>query len=335
MKTATRPLFTCVTENTPEWFHKVHNLVLSLREFGGSLREAPIVVHFVEAVESDYERTLRDLGADVKVVAPYGSRYRFSNKMRMFDLFQSEYDFDVLFTLDCDVIVSGDVAPLLPAESVGVVPAGRDLFTAKQWLWVYKEFDLSPPAPNCIMRVSGQRTYPYYNTGVMTIPRSVGPDLVATWSDFLARFQPVHERFGRVHHENQIAFALAVRANGVQVNELPVSLNFSTVVSVDRRFRHELRGPFVIHYHQAIDGEGFIKSSTNSKVNRATDEFNRRRAEVLGMSYARLPRPPMRARLQKAVATQGWYNAETVKRVRRSSLGSAIKRISTSGTRRA
>lgn len=335
MQTAARPLFTCVTENTPEWFHKVHNLVLSLREFGGSLRDAPMVVHFVESVEPGYARTLRDLGVEVRVVAPYGSRYRFSNKMRMFDLFESESDFDVLVTLDCDVIVTGDLGPLVPSQSIGVVPAGRDLFTPEQWLWVYEEFDLSAPAPDCTMRVSGQETYPYYNTGVMTIPRAIGPELVKTWSDFLARFQPVHERFGRVHHENQIAFALAVRAGKLSVHELPVSLNFSTVVSVDRRFRGELRPPFVVHYHQAIDSSGFIKSSTNRRVNKATHEFNRRRAELLSLEYSRLPRPPLRARLQKAAATQTWYDTKTVKRVRRSPLGTAIKRIGASGTRRA
>ena len=335
METTTRPLFTCVTENTPEWFDKVHNLVLSLREFGGSLREAPMVVHFVGGVEYVFERTLRDLGAEVRVVAPYGSRYRFSNKMRMFDLFQSENDFDTLFTLDCDVIVSGDLAPYVSSQSVGVVPASRDLFVPEQWRWAYEEFGLSAPVPDCIMRATGQKTFPYYNTGVMIIPRSVGPDLVKAWSDVLAGFQPIHERFGRVHHENQIAFALAVRATELSVHELPVSLNFSTGVSVDRRFRRELRPPFVIHYHQAIDGMGFVKSSPNRRVNRATHEFNQRRAELLGLEYSRLPRPPLRARLQKAAATRNWYDAKAVRRVRKSPLGSAVKKISASATRRA
>jgi hypothetical protein len=275
-----------------------------------------------------------DLGADVEVVEPYGSRYRFSNKMRMFDLFDGTREFDVLAAVDCDVLLMGDLSPLVPAEEIGIVPAGRDLMSLDDWEVVFEMFGLTPPKADCIMRISGQQTYPYYNTGVMTIPRRMGAELVRTWTDMLGNFDPVHERFERVHHENQIAFALAVRAGNYTVHELPASLNFSTAASLDRRFRHELEPPFVVHYHHAIDNNGFIEGSPNKKIDRAIDMFNRYRAQSLGLPYAGLVAAPLMTRMQKSARTRGWYKTKTMRRLRRSPLGRAIRRMSAAGVKR-
>ncbi|MGH2751090.1 MAG: hypothetical protein ACRDK3_09505 [Actinomycetota bacterium] len=334
MQKAVNPLFACVTENRPEWFEKARNLVLSLREFGGTWKAAPVVVNFVESVKPEFEKALVYLGADVQVVPPYGSRYRFSNKMRMFDLFNEPRDFDVLIALDCDVLVMGDLSPLVPADEIGIVPAGRDLMSLDEWDSVYELFDLTPPEPNCVMRITGQLTYPYYNTGVITIPRAMAAQLVATWTDVLGNFAPVYERFGRVHHENQIAFALAIRESNLSLRELPASLNFSTGAPLDHRFSSELRPPFIVHYHHAVDERGFIEASPSSRVNRAIDDFNRHRARELGMRYAGLAGPSLMTRVQKLAQTRTWYKTKTIRRLRRSVLGKAAKRVTEAGVKR-
>src|SRR5918992_4130909 len=96
-----RPLFSCVTENGKSWFVKVQNLVLSIREFGGSLASAPIVVNFVEGVDHAYERWLATFDADVRVVEPVDPVVRYANKLRMLELGEKD-DFDILVALDCD-----------------------------------------------------------------------------------------------------------------------------------------------------------------------------------------------------------------------------------------
>jgi len=330
-----RPLISCVTENERDWFVKTQNLVLSLREFGGRLSSAPVVAHFVDGVRPEFERALTRLDVEVRVVEPYGSRFRFSNKMRMFDLFAERTDFDVLVALDCDVLVMGDLTPFLTTEAVGIVPAGRDPFELAQWPEIYELFGAEVPEPNCIMRVSGEQTYPYYNTGVMTIPRAYGSRLCDRWVKVLESFGPVHERFPRVHHENQVAFAVAVAQEAIPITELPVSLNLSTVVDVDRRFRDELKLPFVIHYHQSIDEEGFVLASATQSANGCIDDFNRFRAELLGIHYSSLTRPPVLQRLQKTAATRSWYGGRTMRRFRKSALGAALKRVTASGERKA
>jgi hypothetical protein len=325
MATAEKPLFACVTEDTDEWFTKAYNLVLSLRRMGGSLADAPVIVHFVESVRPEFRSQLEDLGAEVRVVQPYGSRYRFSNKMRMFDLFDEE-QFDVLVAIDCDVIVTGDIACYLERDAIGIVPAGRDHLAPAQWRDIYELFELKAPEQNCVMRVTGQRTYPYFNTGVMSIPRAIGPRMLKAWTEFLKNMERVHERWPNVLHENQIAFALTVAAENLPLRELPVSLNLSTVVPPANEFKRELRAPFVVHYHKAIDARGFVLASRSRRADRQIDSFNKLRAHELGLEYAGLERLPLMKRLQRTAATRSWYNARALKRVRKSALGNAIRK---------
>ena len=326
MAIAERPLFACVTEDTDEWFTKAYNLVLSIRRMGGTLADAPVIVHFVGSVQSEFRTKLEQLGAEVRVVEPYGSRYRFSNKMRMFDLLEEDH-YDVLVAIDCDVIVTGDISSYLERDSIGIVPAGRDHLTSDQWLDIYGLFELDAPEPSCVMRVTGQRTYPYFNTGVMSIPRQLGPRMLETWTDFLGNMERVHERWPNVLHENQIAFALAVAAENLPVRELPVGLNLSTVVPPAREFTRELKAPFVIHYHKAIDESGFVLASRSRRADRAIHSFNKIRAGELGLGYRRLERLPLLRRIQRTAATRSWYNGRALKRLRRSAVGSAVKKV--------
>jgi hypothetical protein len=332
MTRAEHPAIACVAENNEEWFTKAYNLVLSVRKMGGSMADTPVIVHFVEDVLPEYRTQIEGLGAQVRVVEPYGSRYRFSNKMRMFDLFADE-SFDALVAIDCDVILTGDISDHFRTDAISIVPAGQDHLSADQWLELYGMFEIEPPAKSCVMRVTGQRTFPYYNTGVMSIPRELGPRMLEAWTRYLARMDRVHEVWPNVVHENQIAFALAIADEALPIRELPVSLNLSAGVPPAREFNHEVDQPYVVHYHKAIDDRGFILASSIRRANGAIDDFNRLRAKELGLGYEGLERVPLLKRIQKSAATRSWYNAPSLKRLRRSILGSAAKKVG-AGTRR-
>ena len=326
MSVSQRPVIACVAENNEEWFTKAYNLVLSIRKMGGSMADCRVVVHFVEGVRPEYRNRIEGLGAEVRVVEPYGSRYRFSNKMRMFDLFEQE-GFDALVAIDCDVILTGDISEYFRTDAISIVPAGQDHLSAQQWLDLYAMFDISVPEKTCVMRVTGQRTFPYYNTGVMSIPRELGPRMFESWTRYLERMDRVHELWPNVVHENQIAFALAIADETLPIRELPVSINLSAGVPPARKFNREVRDPYVVHYHKAIDVRGFVLASSIRRANGAVDAFNRIRAKELGLDYEGLERVPFIKRMQKNAATRSWYHARSLKRLRRSALGSAAKKI--------
>ena len=99
----------CVAENGDRWYQEAHNLVLSIRRFGGGLSTAPVVVNFVDAVEPRYESGLAELDAEVRVVPRFDRRTPASNKLRMLELADT-HQFDVLLAIDTDTLVVGDVS---------------------------------------------------------------------------------------------------------------------------------------------------------------------------------------------------------------------------------
>lgn len=315
-----RVLFSCVAENEPSWFRKVHNLVLSIRSFGGSLAEAPVVVNFVDDVTPEYSRALEDLGASVRIVAPLDSKHRYANKLRMLQLVH-EFDFDVLAALDCDVIVVDDIAEFLPDGSLCGKPADCDFLSDGQWRRVFGTLSLPVPEKAYVTTTFGQRTYPYLNSGVLLIPRGFCADLYSLWARFVFELERVyathHDIALRRKYNDQIALTCAVVAGKFPIQPLPVSMNFPTHIDVHPAFVRRLSRVHVIHYHQGLDELGFIRGSKYPAVNRYLDRFNRRRAEAVNQPYRRLQRPSWDARIRQELASRRWYHKEGVERVKR------------------
>jgi hypothetical protein len=323
-----RVLFSCVAENEPSWFRKVHNLVLSIRSFGGSLAEAPVVVNFVDDVTPEYSHALEDLGASVRIVAPLNPQHRYANKLRMLQLVH-EFDFDVLAALDCDVIVVDDIAEFLPDGSVCGKPADCDFLSDGQWRRVFGTLSLPVPEKAYVTTTFGQRTYPYLNSGVLLIPKGFCADLYSLWARFvfgLERVYATHPDIAlRRKYNDQIALTCAVVAGEFPIQPLPVSMNFPTHIDVHPAFVRRLSGVHVIHYHQGLDELGFIRGSKYPAVNRCLDRFNRRRAEAVNLPYRRLQRPSWDARIRQELASTRWYHKDGVERVKR-----GVKKILTS-----
>ena len=90
-------------------------------------------------------------------------------------------------------------------------------------------------------------------------------------------------------------------------------------------FAHEVTPPFVLHYHNEMDADGFVYRSRNRALNPLIDAFNRERAELGGLDYDGLPgrRWPggCCARSRAAAGTSG-----PVARVRRHRLLAPLRR---------
>src|SRR3954467_11253614 len=98
----TRALIACLGEDRPDWQVKMENLALSVRRFGETLADAPIVVHVVGDASPELRSKLDRLDAECRVVERMDRRLPTSNKLRMLELERD--DFDVLVMVDCDVI---------------------------------------------------------------------------------------------------------------------------------------------------------------------------------------------------------------------------------------
>ena len=317
MTAALRPVFSCVTENRPDWFQKVQNLVISIRELGGSLADASILVSFVEGVDDTYARWLSRFEVDLQVVDPVDRKNRYANKLRMLESHPGDHD--VLVALDCDVVVVGDIAEFLSVKSLQAKPADCDMLTDGQWRKIFRAAGVPIPRRTFRTTAWGQLTYPYVNSGVLLVPSQLQPTLLTLWSRFLFHLHPVYESDAdlalRRRYNDQISLACALAA-GVPIRPLPVGINMPTHLTLHPGVHHQLSDIRIVHYHAGLDDRGFVIESGYAGADRRLDRFNRRRAEILRLPYDGLPRRSLPRRLKQSVSSRRWYHSTFVERLK-------------------
>jgi hypothetical protein len=324
-------LVACVAENSERWYREVQNLVLSLRRFGGDLAGARFVACFVEGVDPRFVSGLAELDAEVRVVDRVDARNPPSNKLRMLEL-ANTHDFDVLLAIDTDTVVVGDVGRYAAPDKVAVKPENTDPYPAVTWRGVFADLGIPEPGRSIVTTSTAQVGYPYYNSGVVFVPRALCGTLREAWAKRVSDVLDLYARRPDIvappqrHWTNQLALALALVGDGIPVAPLPVAANLSTTVRVHPLFAHQVTPPFVLHYHNEIDERGFVFRSRNPDLNPLIDAVNRARAEAFGLDYDGLPSPPLVRRALRELEGRGWYERGPVAAVRRHRLLAPVRR---------
>jgi hypothetical protein len=326
-----RPLFSCIAENDGAWTEKVASLILSLRTFGGSVADAPFVVNVVGDVSSTFAARVAELGAETRIVTRSAEGVPPTIKVEMLELVD-EYDFDVLVALDCDVIVTGDIAPFLSSSTVRAALEGRDTtFSGDDWDSIYEAMRVDPGPRDRVLSSSGALSYPYYNTGVVMVPATMCRQLARSWREHIRSFERWCEHDDKPFRvrwwADQVGFAAAIASGDIALERLPVALNVHSNLRVHRSYLNELKAPFVIHYHQQYDDKGFLLACREARLDPYIDSFNLARAEHLGLGYPGLQRPSLARRAQTAARDNDWYQSRALRRMRFSRPGRALKRI--------
>ncbi|HEY8809744.1 MAG TPA: hypothetical protein VIM28_06950 [Solirubrobacterales bacterium] len=281
----------CVSESTPPWFARVQNLVLSIRRFDGSLGDALINVDFIGDVPASFERSLREQGVAVNVVEPISEAGGPANKLRMFELDESA-DCDVLVALDCDVVVVDDFADRLSTGSIGMKPADYHRFNSRDWLRLYEMDGRTAPKSSYTATSSGDHMPPYFNSGVITVPRHLCRSLCDLWRESYQKLtgwlhQDPHLIPKHLHYFNdQIALALAV--SELPHVALPVGMNFPTHAPVHPSAMTEGERISILHYHGEVDDRGFLLRPRSEEAVGPADAFNMFRATQLSLPYSGL-----------------------------------------------
>lgn len=280
----------CLSENSPEWFSRVQSLVLSIRRFGGEFGGVPIVANFVDGVDAAFERYLREWDVAVKVVRPIPGMARPTNKLRMFEL-DDGAPFDFLVTLDCDVVVVDDFSDRVPPAAVGLKPADYPTFGARDWRHLYAKAGIPLPQESLLATASGDRMPPYFNSGVVTVPRELCALLGDRWRqghrDLTAWFAEDPHLVPRHLHYfgDQLALALAIAGAEIPYTPLAAGMNFPTHIPVHPSALAGDRRLSVLHYHGEIDASGFLLRPRSELAAAAANGFNEYRAEQLGLDY--------------------------------------------------
>jgi hypothetical protein len=306
---ALRVLLSCVSENRPGWYDKVYNLVLSIRAFGGSLAGEQVVVNFVDSADSEVASTLEELGAAVRVVERFDVRNPYANKLRMLEL-GKDFDFDVLVALDCDAIVAGDFRDQVPSDRVAAKPADVDRLTEAEWRRLFEGLQVPMPEKSVVATVTGEPMYPYFNSGVLFVPRDRCLDLLRGWSHFSDEVLELFDRRPDVIpkrwqlHSGQYSLACALIDGGFPVQPLPVTLNFPTHLVVHDALLAGRGEPRIVQYHKGIDRDGFLLKDRVDLLDPYLDRFNRERSAALGLDYRGLGRVPLSMRAKRVAWRQ-------------------------------
>jgi hypothetical protein len=306
------PTFACVSENAPEWFERTFGLVLSIRRLGGSLAEAPVVVYVVEDADPRFISGLGALDAEVRVVPRFDPDHPYANKLRIFEA-GTEPGTEVLVALDCDTVVVGDFVSLLPTDAVGAKPVDRDFLREKEWRYIFNELGVPVPARDSLTTGLKQRTYPYFNSGVVTVPRSMCQPLYALWAEYMNVLAGVRRRRPEIRplslYAEQVSLACALLAGGLPVRHLPPSMNFPTHLSVHRDHLPYALPPQILHHHGRTDARGFLLATRYEQANELIDRFNEERAMATGIPYPGLRRPGLGDRIMQMLRRTSWYHS--------------------------
>jgi hypothetical protein len=307
-------LFSCVAENRDEWYDRTINVALSIRRFAGRLSKAPVVVNFVEGVKPKYAQRLAELDVETRVVERVDPTYPYANKLRMLELHR-ELDFDVLVALDCDTVVVGDPTPHVIVAGIGAIgakPADCDFLGEPQWRRFFGALDLPVPERRFWTTTFGQRTYPYFNSGVLVLPSENCGALYDLWLGYIYRLQDVFDQHADIAAYRQYTDQLALTASLVEgrfpLRALPVTMNFPTHLNVHPQHRGESGPPRIIHYHNRVDGDGFLRPTRYDDVNQAIDRFNRERSEFRARPYDGLGRFGTVARMTQSLRSRQWFH---------------------------
>jgi len=298
-------LLSCVTEDRPDFHARVESLVLSARDHAGSLAGAPFVVNSVESADPAFVERMRALDASVRIVPRFSERQGLGtgpmNKLRMLEL-AADHDFDVLLALDCDTVLTGDPAPHLPLDAVGVAPADVDPFGDRAWRRFFEGAGLPVPERSVVGATSGRPMYPYFNSGVVSVPGALCATLLEDWRAAKddARWILADARtFGHDKRFFYDQWALMIALHrGVPWRVLDRALNFPTHVAVAPAAMR-LPEPLILHYHAEVDPEGFLMRPRSDAAREAAERFNRGRAQRLGLAYAGMREHSRAARTQE------------------------------------
>ena len=149
------------------------------------------------------------------------------------------------------------------------------------------------------MTSTAQVTYPYYNSGVLSVPRARCDQLLESWTKRVFDVLDLYERRpdivpgqGAPLDEPARRWPSPWSATTSRWPRLPVAANLSTTVTVHPLFAHEVTPPFVLHYHNEMDADGFVYRSRNRPAEPAHRRLQpRSAAELAGLRLLRPARP--------------------------------------------
>jgi SAM-dependent methyltransferase len=265
----------CVAENRPPYSQEVICLFKSIIAFGGVLANARKIAYFVDAVEPLISEELAQLGVIVKVVERFSDRFPHANKVRMLE--ESE-DCDYLVALDTDVAIARDFSEMVAGHSIRAKPVDDDPLTMESWRKLFDYFGVAFPLTRFLTTFSLKETIPYFNSGVLVIPKEHVSLLSKSWQRLILDMEGAYSELPEVARHrfftDQFAFALALGQSQLPYAPLPIEMNFPTHYPIHSAYSPGNIDPYVVHHHHRLSGSGELLACGYEQADRRIREIN-------------------------------------------------------------
>jgi len=250
MAASKRVLVACVAENTPRFHHEVTYLFKSLRYLGGRLADAQAIAYFVDSVNAEVTATLAALNVAVQIVDRLDERCLHANKIQMLE---DTADYDYLVALDTDIVIARDFSAQLIGHSIAAKPADSDPLTHAEWKTLFGHFNLPLPETRFLTSFNLSLTIPYFNSGVLVIPRIWVSPLRTLWREYTGRLLDAYGELAPLEKHrfftDQIALSLALARGEIPFRELPLEMNFPIHYPVHDALEPTRIEPLLLHHH--------------------------------------------------------------------------------------
>ncbi|MHB1518982.1 MAG: class I SAM-dependent methyltransferase [Acidimicrobiales bacterium] len=267
--------FSCVVDRHPRFHKEALRWYACLTEAAG-VDPADLVVHTVGGSSSDALDRLVSAGVTVRAVEPFDGRSPHCNKISG-ALALADKGVDGLAVLcDTDIAVLEDprrVAVADDAMAAKTVDAPVPSLEVLQSVFIAAGIDAPPPVP--LPWGPGEQTLAgNANGGLYLVPGALLGRLSAAWARWARWLLDRTELLaGWAVHVDQVAMALALRAEGV--TPLTLEVRWNTPTHDLARIPADPPAPAVLHYHQRVNTEGLIELTGSAAIDGQVDRANR------------------------------------------------------------
>jgi 2-polyprenyl-3-methyl-5-hydroxy-6-metoxy-1,4-benzoquinol methylase len=193
----------------------------------------------------------------------------------------SKYESDEIVLLDCDIIVREAPHSIQGFIQAKPVDFANPPFDYLDRIYSSAGLQLQKTKSDIDQRETGLGNA---NGGIYIIPKPIFRSLSNAWEKWANWCLDNTEKFGEHKmHIDQVAFAMAVSSEKLPFRELSKEDNFP--VHVEQNAERDCI-PNVIHYHNALDEQMFLKKLGNlHKVNSTIEDINRRLLKARSVEF--------------------------------------------------
>lgn len=263
-----RVLIAALAEDRQPYRREIEHLFRSARLRGGVLAHAQAAAFFVDHVDPSSAAHLADFGVSVHVVDAISATRPHANKIR---LLETTGDWDFLVALDTDTVVVGDFSAHVRGDEIAAKPADWSPLRVPQWDHLFRHFGLTMPDTRYSTSFHGMKIPPYFNSGVLIVPRKHVRALHDAWLFYVLLLEDMHDLVPEVgahaFFTDQIALSLALVSAGLPYRDLPLEMNFPTHRPICHACEPGLRAPHIIHHHHRVFPDGRLMPCDYENVN--------------------------------------------------------------------